>query len=444
MSVKIADKMVQMNGQNYPLMDASAVEYEDTNGNKTNVKDYLDSIDTSSSGGMELGYDNSNGKLSLVDNSGNLLSEVTIKQQYLLSQPISVEVKGQNGYVELKWTDPDDVVINSTTVATWKKTVVVRKEGSSPSSISDGTIVVESTTRNEYSTTPYKDDGLDNETVYFYGIFPCTTDDVYTLSYVTHISPIFKITTFADATDEDIVAMLKAHYNGDINIADYWSVGDKRTIHLDTMEAIGVSESHIAQDQQFVIIGIEHDDLETPINGKTKAAITIQPLKVLSNDAAHEYGYMNSSNTNSGGWEECARRTWCNNVFVNALPSSIQSLVKTVSKLNYKVYNSTNLTTTSDKVFLLSETEVFGSNTNSAGNTEGTQYEYFKTSSNRVKYRGNATIEGSTGTWWVRSPYSNSATIFCCVDISGSGGCNAARTTSGLCPALCLYTNFKS
>lgn len=46
MSVKIADKMVQMNGQNYPLMDASAVEYEDTNGNKTNVKDYLDSIDT--------------------------------------------------------------------------------------------------------------------------------------------------------------------------------------------------------------------------------------------------------------------------------------------------------------------------------------------------------------------------------------------------------------
>ena len=439
MSVRIPDKMVQMNGQNYPLMDASAVEYKDTNGNKTNVKDYLDGIDTSSSGGMELGYDNSNGKLSLLDNSGNLLSEVTIKQQYLLSQPISVEVKGQNGYVELKWTDPDDVVINSTTVATWKKTVVVRKEGSSPSSISDGTIVVESTTRNEYSTTPYKDDGLDNETVYFYGIFPCTTDDVYTLSYVTHISisPIFKITTFADATDEDIVAMLKAHYNGEINIADYWSVGDMRTIHLDAMAATGVGESHVAQDQQFVIIGIEHDDLETPINNHTKAAITIQPLCVLSNGTSAESGYMNSSNTNSGGWEGCARRTWCNSVFVNALPLAIKNLIKTVSKLNYKVSNNT-LATTSDKVFLLSETEIFGTiSGHSAGSAEGTQYEYYKTYSNRLKCVGNATTESSVTTWWERSQMSNN-THFCRVDSGGVANFFSANNTIGICPALCL------
>ena len=44
MSVKVADKIVQMNGQNYPLMDASAVEYKDTSGNTTNVKDYLDNM----------------------------------------------------------------------------------------------------------------------------------------------------------------------------------------------------------------------------------------------------------------------------------------------------------------------------------------------------------------------------------------------------------------
>ena len=44
MSVKVADKIVQMNGQNYPLMDASAVEYKDINGNTTNVKDYLDNM----------------------------------------------------------------------------------------------------------------------------------------------------------------------------------------------------------------------------------------------------------------------------------------------------------------------------------------------------------------------------------------------------------------
>ena len=44
MSVKVSDKIVQMNGQSYPLMDASAVEYKDANGNTTNVKDYLDGM----------------------------------------------------------------------------------------------------------------------------------------------------------------------------------------------------------------------------------------------------------------------------------------------------------------------------------------------------------------------------------------------------------------
>ena len=37
MAVKVADKMVQMNNQDYPLIDASAVEYEDTNGNTIRV-----------------------------------------------------------------------------------------------------------------------------------------------------------------------------------------------------------------------------------------------------------------------------------------------------------------------------------------------------------------------------------------------------------------------
>ena len=247
-----------------------------------------------------------------------------------------------------------------------------------------------------------------------------------------------KIVTFADGTDEEIAAMLDAHYAGTINIADYWSVGDMRTIHLDAMAATGVGESHVAQDQQFVIIGIEHDNLKTSINNHTKAAITIQPLRVLSNGTTSERGYMNSSNTNSGGWESCARRAWCNNVFVKAFPLAIKNLIKTVSKLNYKVYNSTNLTTTSDNAFLLSETEVFGSYTHSLGNTEGVQYEYFKTTSNRKKYQGNTATQGSAYSWWGRSPRSSGAAGFCLVGSDGSAGCNVASHADGLCPAVCL------
>ena len=247
-----------------------------------------------------------------------------------------------------------------------------------------------------------------------------------------------KIVTFADGTDEEIEAMVNAHYANKINIADYWSVGDMRTVSLSAMSATGVSESHVAQDQQFVIIGIEHDDLAEPINDKTKAAITVQPLRMLSNKTTRESGYMNSSNTNNGGWEGCARRTWCNNVFINALPFYLQSSLKSVNKKNFKVHNSSTITTTSDKAFLLSETEIFGTITYSKANTEGTQYDYYKSSSNRVKYQGNATSQGSASYWWERSPDSSGSGSFCRVNGDGSAYCYYASSTYGLCPAICL------
>ncbi len=89
-----------------------------------------------------------------------------------------------------------------------------------------------------------------------------------------------KIVMFADGTDEEIGAMLEAHYNGIINIGDYWKVGDTRAIHLNAMNATTGGEAHAAQNITMVIIGIEHDNLVTPINGKTKAAITLQCKEV--------------------------------------------------------------------------------------------------------------------------------------------------------------------
>ena len=51
MSVKITDKITQMNGQNYPLMDASAVEYTKPDGTKCRVNDYLNSLSSGDSSG---------------------------------------------------------------------------------------------------------------------------------------------------------------------------------------------------------------------------------------------------------------------------------------------------------------------------------------------------------------------------------------------------------
>jgi hypothetical protein len=84
-----------------------------------------------------------------------------------------------------------------------------------------------------------------------------------------------KIVTFNGGTEQEIYDMLEAHYKGVIDVSNYWSVGDSRTIHLSAMEATYVGESHRAQDMIIEIVDFKHDNLSTPINGITKAAVTI-------------------------------------------------------------------------------------------------------------------------------------------------------------------------
>ena len=58
-----------------------------------------------------------------------------------------------SGKIYIKWTDPDDMVVADSTLAEWGGTLLVRKAGSMPTSRRDGTIVIDSTTRNQYSNS---------------------------------------------------------------------------------------------------------------------------------------------------------------------------------------------------------------------------------------------------------------------------------------------------
>lgn len=269
-------------------------------------------------------------------------------------------------------------------------------------------------------TTITSTDGTDTAT-------SVVTISAYESTYSVDLS-FLKIVTFADGTDEEIVAMIEAHYADKINISDYWAVGDIRSVSLSAMSATGVGESHSAQTVQFAIADFDHDDLTTAINGHSKAAVTLTQVHSLNTK-----GYMNSSNTNSGGWTSCARRTWCNNVYYNALPTTIKNAVKSVNKLTSAGSKSSTINTTSDNIFLLSEIEIYGSLFSSVSG-EGIQYSYYKTSSNRIKQ-----VNGSNYYWWERSPLRDTTGRFCVI----SDGCNPnidiyASHALGLAPGLCI------
>lgn len=85
-----------------------------------------------------------------------------------------------SGKVYIKWTDPDDLVVAEPTLASWGGTLLVRKAGSMPTSRRDGTVVIDSTTRNQYSNAYFCDSGLSDGTTYYYKFFPYTTTGTYT------------------------------------------------------------------------------------------------------------------------------------------------------------------------------------------------------------------------------------------------------------------------
>jgi len=84
------------------------------------------------------------------------------------------------GKVYIKWTDPDDLVVAGSTLASWGGTLLVRKAGSAPVSRRDGTVVLDSKTRNAYQSSYFCDSGLTDGVEYFYKFFPYTTGGSYT------------------------------------------------------------------------------------------------------------------------------------------------------------------------------------------------------------------------------------------------------------------------
>jgi hypothetical protein len=397
-----------------------------------------------------LGKVKPDGKTTFIDEDGTLHAKgggttVTPKP---VNNPT---IENLNASVTIKWQDPENTVISGSTFSTWAGTKLVMKETGYPANPDDGTLVVDNAIRDKYKTTGYTVTGLTNGKQYYFTLFPYSTDGVYNYDAGNRLlgepKEDLKIVAFADGTDAEIEKMIEAHYAGKINISDYWAVGDKRTIHHNAMDATGVSESHRANDYAYVIIGIEHDDLVTAINGKTKAAITIQTERMLyldttteyntSYNASHECGYINGSSTNSGGWEGCARRTWCNNVYKKCLPTYIQNMMKQVKKLASVGSRSSTIKVSNDYAFLPSEIEVFGSiKCSFAG--EGEQYQYFKNATaNRYK-KPYFSSNFVSGRYWERSPYSSSGNKFCHVDMDGESYYGDVSYALGVAPCLCI------
>jgi hypothetical protein len=174
---------------------------------------------------------------------------------------------------------------------------------------------------------------------------------------------------------------------------------------------------------QIDIIGKSHD---------TYAAGGTAPLTFQLHDCYADTKAMNSSNTNSGGWKNSAMRTTHLPAILALMPTEVQNGIREVSKKASVGGASSTIETVSDKLFLLSEVEIFGSTSYSAAG-EGTQYDYYKAGNSKVKK-----FSGSADYWWERSPYGSYSTHFCTVNSGGGAGYYIASIAIGVAFGFCF------
>ena len=238
--------------------------------------------------------------------------------------------------------------------------------------------------------------------------------------------------------------------------ANYWSIGDSKAVTLNgTVGTLTLSNYTI----YAFILGFNHNaELEgqnrihfqlgkTALSGGTDVALC--DSKYNSQVSATGYFSMNSSSTNSGGWNSSQMRTKIcgtslasySGTIIAVIPAALRAIIKSVTKYTDNTGASSDasaVTATTDYFFLLAEYEVFG--TISRGNpnesSKQAQYSYYSAGNSKVKYNHSAT--STAVVWWLRSPFAGSSTYFTLVIPDGTVSNDNAYYSIGFAPGFCV------
>ena len=355
----------------------------------------------------------------------------------------------------LSWTAPSPDEDNSFVGAR-----IVRKIGSAPTGINDGTVVYEGT------ALSYTDTGLTAGTTYYYRAFAYNARTKYQTAKRT-------VSLTALAVGVDLVFgnnswSVIRHVSDLGRSQNFWSVGDRKQITID-----GTINGATFSDQQgnAFILGFDHNaEIEganrihlciageqyTPSNGQATYKAWVKEY-----NSAGKAFYINASQHNAGGWGSSDMRTKIlgtsitsyTGTFLGALPADLRTELKSITKYTDNTggacTEAASVTATTDYMFLLSPYEIAAVKhvSSSYGAVKVNPYEYEKQEQYAYFAAGNSRIfyytssgSGSIAALWSRSPEGSESSVgggyrqFC--DTSGKGFlCNYSR---GIIPCVCI------
>ena len=216
----------------------------------------------------------------------------------------------------------------------------------------------------------------------------------YDIALASLYDPVFANNEWAD-----IIAACHAGA-----VPDTWAVGDYKDMTID-----GLS-------YRVDIIGKNHDAY---LDG------TAAPLTFQLHDCYERTYSMQVPTSNQRYWENCQMRKTHLPAILKLLPDEIQTGIRAANKTTYGMRAT-------DKLFLLSESEIFGSNQYSADG-EGAQYAYYAAGNSRIKK-----VNGSAYDWWLRSPCIEDVDSYCIVSSGGYRSYKASNYGVGVSFAFCF------
>ena len=329
----------------------------------------------------------------------------------------NIYIVSGNKYVKLKWTDPNTSVYNGSTLSTWSSTIIVRKEGSAPTSIKDGTVVLTNTTKNKYSSTPYTDSNVTVGKTYYYRFYTLSTDKVYndSTSMIYAIKVLAADPVLKNNTWEQIASISESGVASSL-----WKVGDEIDLTLS------------GSFNETVTLQIWDFNHFVKSDGSGKAGICFGMKNLMENKQ-----YMNTSNANSGGWNNTAMKKIVMINIYNSMPTDLQNVIKEVNTYANIGGGSTSSNAgklSKDIVFLPGSTEVNNNDWPYQNPTETNQKKFpiFTDNNSRIKKMNNGS--GDASMWWTRSPYyGNGADGFFAVNYNGGPTPDGSSTSNGVC-----------
>lgn len=274
-----------------------------------------------------------------------------------------------NSGVEMYYQDPDNTILNDSTLAKWNKTVIVRKENELPKNIKDGVVILECTEKNKYKDKPFIDTTVVKGTNYYYRFFAVSESNEIN-NEINAIYVIVKLVHEILSENSWDVINKVAEQN---RAQEFWNIGDEIKVNLS-----GVYNYTCT----LQIFDFNHFD---KADGSGKAGIVFGFKSILENGYGPTGGY--------NGWDTNNIRNTKMKDVLNSLPIEVRSIVKEVITKTNRIY-SREIIESIDQVFIPNDVEVGGSY---IGSSEGSKFPIFTNDDSRN--RGTTNMAGL----WLRT-----------------------------------------